>query len=89
VRAMLNVKWFDAGMEPKETPNPKYPFGIDVDLSEGKHPTCSTALPYPARRIGHFKVSCDRCRLVIALTTAGRADDPRSIRIACRSPKHA
>ena len=79
----LIVKWFDAGLEPKSEPDPAYPHGIDIDVSEGAKPTCSTALPYPARRIGHFMVTCDRCKVSAALTTAGRPDDPRSIRVPC------
>jgi hypothetical protein len=41
-------------------------------------------LPYPAKRIGHYRIECELCGLRVACTTAGRPDDPRSIRIACK-----
>lgn len=80
----LTVKWFDAGLEPKCDPDPAYPNGINVDLAGPAKPTCSTALPYPARRIGHFLVTCERCGFSAAITTAGRPDDPCAVRVPCK-----
>ena len=80
----MKVKWFDGKAEPKCPPNPAYPDGIDLDESHGAEKTCTAALPYPARRIGHYQVTCPVCGVRVACTTAGRPDDPRSIKIACR-----
>lgn len=78
------IKWRDAGKEPRVAPNPDFPTGIDLDLSAGATQTCSTPLPYPAKRIGLYDVECRICGLRVACTTAGRSDDPRSIKVACK-----
>jgi hypothetical protein len=79
----LSVKWIDRGLEPKIQPDPKYPDGVDLDISSGASVTCYAALPYPAKRCGYYAVTCDVCRLSILITTAGRVDDPRSVKVAC------
>lgn len=78
------IKWVDHKLEPRVKPNPDYPNGIDMDVSKGASVTCTVALPYPARRIGHYRIQCTQCGIVVGCTTAGRADDPRSIKIACK-----
>jgi hypothetical protein len=80
----LSVEWQDFGREPQEKPNPNYPEGIDIDATMGAERACSVALPYPAKRCGVFIVVCDVCGLSMAITTAGRPDDPRSVKMACR-----
>jgi len=84
VEQALKVKWIDGGKEPQCAPNPAYPDGIDIDLSEGAERACSTELDHPAMRIGHYLVMCRTCGQRVALTTAGRADDPRSVKLACK-----
>ena len=79
----LTVKWIDAGKEPRCAPNPAYPSGIDVDMSLGAARTCTVALPYPARRIGRYEITCRKCGSKFACTTAGRPDDPRSAKVPC------
>lgn len=86
--AHLGVKWFDGGREPQMPSNPKYPDGIDIDASGGAAESCFTKLDYPAPRCGHFLVVCHKCGLRVMLTTAGRADDPRSVRLACKRKPH-
>lgn len=81
----MDIKWIDAGREPTCKPDPAYPTGIDIDLSKGKPIFCRTALPYPAKRCGAFEVSCPKCGALALITTAGRPDDPRSLKLACRS----
>lgn len=78
------VKWIDGGREPQCTPNPAYPSGIDLDSSGGASKTCTVSLPYPAKRIGSYVVECPVCGAKTMCTTAGRVDDPRSIKVACR-----
>ena len=79
----LKVEWIDRGREPKCPPNPEYPNGVDLDLSGGLE-GCKIDLPYPAKRCGVYVVSCAICGLSWGCTTAGRPDDPRSIKVPCR-----
>jgi len=79
----LKVTWIDHGFWPQNDPDPDYPDGVDLDISRGNPETCSVELPYPAKRCGHFLIECPSCGLKIAATTAGRRDDPRSVRVAC------
>lgn len=76
------INWIDSGRKPTCSPNPDYPNGIDLDFSEGKI-SCKIDLPYPAKRIGIYLVRCNLCRITVGCTTAGRPDDPRSIRMPC------
>jgi len=80
----LAVKWIDGGREPQNKPDPRYPDGIDVDGSAGALINCTTPLPYPAKRCGHYLVTCVDCDQRVVVTTAGRKDDPRSVRLACK-----
>lgn len=79
----FDIEWIDRECEPQNKPNPAYPLGIDIDLSQGRTMTCKLKLPYPAPRIGFFVVKCNTCGLTTMITTAGRIDDPRSITLAC------
>jgi hypothetical protein len=79
----LKITWFDAGRKPQGQADPAFPEGVDVDLSLGRSPACSAALPYPALRCGWFEIQCSACGYQGAVTTAGRPDDPRSVKIAC------
>jgi hypothetical protein len=80
----LKVSWIDRGREPQCEPNPAYPNGIDVDFSKGASATCSAKLDYPAPRCGYHVVECATCKQRVVITTAGRIDDPRSVKIPCR-----
>lgn len=84
----FDISWIDHGREPQCTPNPRFPEGIDLDFSGGK-PSCTTLLPYPAKRCGLYVVKCNLCGFSAACTTAGRPDDPRSITIPCDKAKEA
>ena len=83
----FDIRWIDRGREPRNPPNPDYPDGIHVDVSRDSAPSCRADLPYPARRCGVYKVVCRRCGMSVAVTTAGRADDPRSLTMACGSAR--
>ena len=81
----FNVKWHDYRREPQCPPNPAYPLGIDiVEIEDPRAPICETPLPYPAKRCGLYVVTCTDCGFTVAITTAGRADDPRSLKINCQ-----
>lgn len=80
----FRIIWRDWGREPQVPANPDYPKGIDLDISSPGAKTCQTPLPYPARRCGVYIVSCSVCGLNVGVTTAGRPDDPRSVRVTCK-----
>ena len=77
------VKWHDSGREPQVAPNPNYPDGIDLDISNGEQ-ACLVSLPYPAKRCGYYEVECGECGYTAIITTAGRPDDPRSVKLPCK-----
>jgi hypothetical protein len=86
----LSVEWIDRGREPQCEPNPAYPNGQDVTFTSGigwpqSGNTCRTDVPYPAVRCGVYVIECATCGLRVAVTTAGRPDDPRSVTIPCRT----
>lgn len=78
----MKIEWVDHGREPQCKPNPAYPTGKDLDASHGG-PACMTTLPYPAKRCGLYVIECEACGLRVAVTTAGRPDDPSSIKLGC------
>src|SRR5215831_4622734 len=81
------IKWLDAEREPQCPPNPAFPNGVDLRAPLSGLPDvriCKVELPYPAKRIGLYVVSCKKCGTNIAVTTAGRPDDPRSVEVECR-----
>lgn len=81
---MLKVEWIDGKREARSPTNPAFPDGMQIDISAGAVRFCYTVLPYPAARCGGYVIECDICHLKVALSTAGRADDPRSIKVACK-----
>ena len=83
------ITWVDARAAPRCKPDPAYPEGVDLDVAGGAALTCSAPLPYPAAGIGRYEISCRLCGLSAWVSTAGRPDDPRSIRVACESLRRA
>jgi hypothetical protein len=80
----FEIEWIDGHREPRHPPNPEYPKGIDLDLSLGAAMACTVQLPYPAKRCGMYLVTCTDCHHLTAISTAGRPDDPRSVKLACK-----
>jgi hypothetical protein len=67
-------------------PDPEYPNGIELDLrGEAGLPSCLVPLKYPAPECGVWMVDCSSCSILIAVTAAGRPDDPRSVQIPCKA----
>jgi len=83
------VKYLDRGRPPQMLPNPSYPEGKYVDISDEAEKTCMVPLPYPNpnKNIGTWIIHCDQCDQFIGVTAAARRDDPHSVRIACKEPK--
>jgi hypothetical protein len=80
----FKIKWFDRGRDSVCPPNPNYPNGIDVE-EHGSEAGCKAELPYPAKRCGLYIVRCTLCGCVTVITTAGRPDDPRSVKLGCKA----
>ena len=80
----FRINWIDFRRSAQQQPNPAYPKGKDIDGSAGRSPTCVCKLPYPAKRCGIYQIECSTCRISVAITTAGRVDDPRSVKLACK-----
>lgn len=81
----LSVKWFGAGgRRATEPANPQFPEGVMLDLSKGAQTTCEVDIPYPAEGIGIWRVECPLCGGTYAVSAAGRADDPRWLRVGCK-----
>lgn len=74
------------GGPPKSPPNPAFPQGVDVDLSDNAKVSCLVVLPYPNpnKNIGTWMIRCDQCKQIVAVTAAARSDDPRTVRLACK-----
>ena len=83
----MKIEWIDQHREPKCAPDPRFPKGKDMDVSSGAKATCTVDLPYPAKRCGLYVVECETCGQQIGVTTAGRPDDPKSVKIACHLVK--
>jgi len=62
-------------------PDPTYPNGLDIVIKE--RPACTVNLPYPAAECGHWEITCTKCGLTVAVTAAGRPDDPKSVQLPC------
>lgn len=66
-------------------PNPEYQNGIALNASRPDAPNCMVKLPYPAPECGLWIVSCDHCDMTVAVTAAGRTDDPISLAMECKA----
>jgi hypothetical protein len=84
----FKIKWLDGHRNPQCPANPAFPNGMDIDASHGLEPACKVDLPYPAVRCGKYLVSCNQCGANAMATTAGRADDPRSVKFPCKIQSH-
>jgi hypothetical protein len=82
--ARLEINWQSARRRATQPSDPGLPMGVDLDLSRGATPSCAAALPYPAPEVGRWLVTCPDCGLRVVVTAAGRPDDPRTVRLACR-----
>lgn len=81
----IDVEFLDSGREPQEKPDPKFPDGRDISLlRHALQKGCCSNVPYPAPRSGMYRITCRTCGLRVAVTVAGRADDPRTVMLPCK-----
>ena len=84
----MTVSWvWRSRLPAKSPPDPNYPFGIALDVSEGAAAACDLDLPYPAPGVGTWIAACDVCGYTTAITAAGRSDDPTKVRMPCKRRK--
>lgn len=82
--ARFSVDWIDADREATYPADPGYPNGVAIDVALDAPHACRVELPWPAARVGQWVVVCRECGFAVALETAGRCDDPQSVRMPCR-----
>ena len=83
MKASATVEFVPSGRgKARCAPNPEYPNGIDVVIADGRT-SCKVDLPYPAPECGYFIVRCGLCEFSVAITAAGRPDDPKSVTMPC------
>ena len=80
----ITVGWVVRGGAPTCPPDPSYPEGVALDVSSPGAPACDVRLPYPAPCVGTHVIACNLCGLRVAVSAAGRPDDPTSVRMACK-----
>jgi hypothetical protein len=87
--ATHNIEFRPSGRGKAQCPsNPEFPDGIDVTVADDSVERCIVPLPYPAPECGAHIVVCKLCQMSVAVTAAGRPDDPRSVAMPCRITKH-
>jgi len=67
----FQIEWASNNEKPQCPPNPMYPNGVVLDLTNGKLPACTASLPYPAKCIGVWIVRCLDCGIIAGCTAAG------------------
>ena len=80
----IDVKFNDSGREPSQKADPRFPRGMTISMARPGQTSCTYNLPYPAPRCGIYSISCNICGLTVAVTVAGRADDPNKITLPCK-----
>lgn len=85
VESRFLVDWVDLHRYASHPADPSYPNGSAIDVALDAPRACRLALPSPTARCGLWVITCRVCGYSIALNTAGRADDPSSVRLPCRA----
>lgn len=83
-RPNLTATWYGNGKLAKCAPNPDFPNGKPLDFSRGSV-YCEIELEHPAPCIGAWVIECKQCGIKVALTAAGRVDDPSTIKLGCKA----
>jgi len=80
----VRVTWIARTLNEPNEPDPKYPDGRHFDIARGAVNACAVAVPYPAAGEGLWLLECRDCGTKALVTANGAADDPRSIKLACK-----
>lgn len=81
----FDVMFLDSGREPQCKPDPNFPEGRHIVLSQAViQKTCTRNVPYPAPRCGTYRIVCTECKFSALVTVAGRPDDPRIVTLPCK-----
>lgn len=82
----FTIKFIPSGRGAAQCPpNPEFPKGVMIDAA-GEKTACAVTLPYPAPECGMFMLECRICGMKVAVTAAGRPDDPMIVRVPCKVP---
>ncbi len=84
----IDITFNDSGRAATQPSNPKFPDGIDIDISAPGRASCCFNLSYPAPRVGTYSIVCRTCRYTAVITVAGRPDDPRTLTLPCKEIRH-
>lgn len=88
--AIFDIKFLSHNRKAQCAPDPKYPDGMVADVSHGAQQKCAIDIPYPAECVGAWVIKCKECGRSVAITAAGRPDDPKAVIVDCnkrqRSP---
>lgn len=83
----IRIEWQPSGRgKARCAPDPTFPDGKDLDVSAGLQ-ACKIDLPYPAPECGYWIVRCAACGLKVAVTAAGRPDDPKTVKFPCKTER--
>lgn len=82
--AQFEIRFQTRGLQPQCLPDLRFPDGVTLDVTDGKEPSCTVELPYPAKCIGAWLIVCRKCGQSVACTAAGRFDDPRTLKMPCK-----
>jgi hypothetical protein len=83
-----SVTWCSHDRKARCAPDPDFPDGKDIDVAGKAASACQVALPYPAACCGVWLITYTECGLNVGVTAAGRPDDPKTVRIACKERDH-
>jgi len=79
-----DVQWTGTGRKAQHPPDRRFPHGVEIRTNSPGRPYCVVFPPYPAKEIGTWTISCQKCGLVIVVTAAGRPDDPNTVYLGCK-----
>lgn len=79
----FGIRWHSHDRKAQCPPNPQYPNGKTIVAHGIEEKVCVTTLPYPAAECGLHMIHCNRCGQRVAITAAGRPDDPIVLELGC------
>jgi hypothetical protein len=91
VRGAFSISWSArtrvengvARTGPAHPATPGFENGTDLDLARDAASWCTASCPPWPGKLGMLHLRCQHCDVTVDLTTAGRADDPKLVRLPC------